>query len=225
MQDHARLERMDSTASMEFASHYGGGKGMRGIRLYKLIAFCLGLLCVLLLIVSIAVCAHYNREASNTSETLKVMKAERDQLLTNYSTVTAERDQLLTNYSTVTTERDQLLTNYAAKKNWWESRLFCINKGADLVIIDNLEEQVFLNGLMRTKHFWIGLSDTVKEKKWEWVDGTELTSGFWKRGEPNDADAEEDCASSEPETNPNKNWNDLPCRSTRNWICERSVCQ
>ncbi|XP_064193919.1 CD209 antigen-like protein C isoform X2 [Anguilla rostrata] len=268
---------MDSTAIMDM-DHRGswgsreGDIGMKGTRFYRLIAVSLGLLCVVLLIAIIPLCIHYNKDVNNTRETLMVLKTERDQLQTNYSTVIAERDQLQTNYSTVIAERDQLQTNYSTviaerdqlqtnystviaekdqlqkrleppcpedwiefnsslyflsteqQKTWRHSRSDCIERGADLVIINSRKEQEFLNGLMKTKHFWIGLSDTDEENTWKWVDGTVLTSGFWKTGEPNDADDMEDCATSEPESNPISNWNDMPCSRDRNWVCERSVC-
>ncbi|XP_035275856.1 CD209 antigen-like protein C [Anguilla anguilla] len=243
---------MDSTAIMDM-DHRGswgsreGDIGMKGTRFYRLIAVSLGLLCVVLLIAIIPLCIHYNKEVNNNRETLMVLKTERDQLQTNYSTVIAERDQLQTNYSTVIAEKDQLQKRLAIleppcpedwiefnsslyflsteqQKTWRHSRSDCIERGADLVIINSRKEQEFLNGLMKTKHFWIGLSDTDEENTWKWVDGTVLTSGFWKTGEPNDADDMEDCATSEPESNPISNWNDMPCSRDRNWVCERSVC-
>ncbi|KAJ8342040.1 hypothetical protein SKAU_G00319680 [Synaphobranchus kaupii] len=267
---------MDST-SLEFSHRHSRGSrmldfGMKGARLYKLIAVCLGLLCVLLLTVITAVCIHYNGLVNNTKKTLVALQAEKDQLQTNYSSVTADKDQLQTNYSFVIAEKDQLQTNYSFviaekdqlqtnystvmrerdklqntlvppcpkdwpefksslyfpstdTKTWSESRNDCQARGADLVTINNREEQVFLSGFMKTNHFWIGLSDRNKEGDWTWVDGTSLTSGFWKTGEPNDYGSNEDCATSEPQAKPDKNWNDMPCSITRNWVCEKPACQ
>ncbi|KAL2080959.1 hypothetical protein ACEWY4_022812 [Coilia grayii] len=76
-------------------------------------AVCLGLLCVLLLGLSIGLAAwlltQRDQLLTNHSNLLK----ERDQLLTNHSNLLKERDQLLTNHSNLLKERDQLLTNHS----------------------------------------------------------------------------------------------------------------
>ncbi|XP_073730838.1 asialoglycoprotein receptor 1-like isoform X3 [Misgurnus anguillicaudatus] len=62
-------------------------------------------------------------------------------------------------------------------KSWSDSRRDCKEKGADLLIINNEEEEVFLR--RRTGYnIWIGL--TKEQGVWKWVDGTTLTSGYWK---------------------------------------------
>ncbi|XP_066469002.1 C-type lectin domain family 4 member M-like [Tiliqua scincoides] len=66
---------------------------------------------------------------------------------------------------------------------------------------------------------WIGLSDTVTEGKWVWVDGTPLSLSFWRRGEPNDSgEGGEDCATLQF----NGQWNDVSCSTSDFWICEKT---
>ncbi|CDQ99050.1 unnamed protein product, partial [Oncorhynchus mykiss] len=60
-------------------------------------------------------------------------------------------------------------------KTWKESRDDCLERGADLVIINSDKEQKFLFDLKRG--VWIGLTDSVNEGTWKWVEGTPLTTG------------------------------------------------
>ncbi|KAJ8372708.1 hypothetical protein AAFF_G00277770 [Aldrovandia affinis] len=73
------------------------------------------------------------------------------------------------------------------KKNWKESRSACLKQGADLVIIESVQEQEFISN-RTTENYWIGLSDSKQEGTWLWVDGTPLQEdkGFWRSGEPDD---------------------------------------
>ncbi|XP_045572353.1 CD209 antigen isoform X1 [Salmo salar] len=113
-------------------------------------------------------------------------------------------------------------------KTWEESRLDCLNRGAYLVIINSLEEQQLIFGV--NKRAWIGLTDSVTEGTWKWVDGTPLTTpSYWYSPQPdnggdNPANGEEDCVELNTETwHPVKAWNDQSCEDNRYWICEKSV--
>uniref|UniRef100_A0A673VU51 C-type lectin domain-containing protein n=1 Tax=Salmo trutta TaxID=8032 RepID=A0A673VU51_SALTR len=114
------------------------------------------------------------------------------------------------------------------KKTWNESREDCLERGADLVIINSDKEQQFLFGL--NKGVWIGLTDSVTEETWKWVDGTPLTTpSYWHSQQPDNGrddpkNGEEDCVELNTETwPPAKAWNDQSCLDNRQWICEKVV--
>ncbi|XP_034747469.1 CD209 antigen-like protein E isoform X9 [Etheostoma cragini] len=68
------------------------------------------------------------------------------------------------------------------KKDWGDSRDDSEKRGADLVVIDNKEEQKFVSELSNGGESWIGLRYDGKE--WRWVDGSPLTETFWGPGLP-----------------------------------------
>ncbi|TKS86470.1 C-type lectin domain family 4 member M CD209 antigen-like protein 1 [Collichthys lucidus] len=122
----------------------------------------------------------------------------------------------------------------SARKNWQDSRANCITRGADLVVIDNKEEQKFVSDTIENMKvsssnewengFWVGLRDTQKEGTWVWINNvTEVEQRYWMDGEPNDAGHHgEDCGVVYYKAqNPWKTRNDVNCQAAvRQWICE-----
>ncbi|XP_049426113.1 CD209 antigen-like protein E [Epinephelus fuscoguttatus] len=101
-------------------------------------------------------------------------------------------------------------------KSWQDSRDDCLQRGADLVIINSKEEQNFIGKFGRV--LWIGLTEREAMGIWKWVDGTPLTESYWKPGEPNDfLGNTEDCVEMED------SWNDIPCKNQNFWICEKMM--
>ncbi|KAL4613163.1 C-type lectin domain family 4 member G-like isoform X1 [Arapaima gigas] len=117
------------------------------------------------------------------------------------------------------------------RKSWDDGRADCIDRGADLVVVDSQEKQMFVNRVIHNMElrnpsvwhltgFWMGLRDIHTEGIWKWSNGTELTVGYWMDGEPNDQFSVEDCAATYPKVNALKAWNDAPCGTQLYWICE-----
>ncbi|XP_076125930.1 CD209 antigen-like protein C [Alosa pseudoharengus] len=120
------------------------------------------------------------------------------------------------------------------REGWDGSRADCVQRGADLAIVDTLEKQTFISKILNGRHktfniwygYWIGLRDKVNEQTWTWINGSLLTEGYWRDGEPNDYNLfAEDCAATYPTDDTLKSWNDAPCSHPLGWICEKEATE
>uniref|UniRef100_A0A8C6SS81 C-type lectin domain-containing protein n=1 Tax=Neogobius melanostomus TaxID=47308 RepID=A0A8C6SS81_9GOBI len=106
--------------------------------------------------------------------------------------------------------------------SWNESRKFCQEKGADLIIINSIQDFSLTQEFARKFRDgrWIGLSDLEQEGVWRWVDGSLLNTSFWYPGEPNNKGSTEHCAVVNY-YNRLENWNDFSCSEKCYCICEK----
>uniref|UniRef100_A0A8C1ATA7 C-type lectin domain-containing protein n=4 Tax=Cyprinus carpio TaxID=7962 RepID=A0A8C1ATA7_CYPCA len=210
-----------------------GSDGVK-IRSSRAAGVCLVLLCVLLLTAVIVLCVLIYTKSTNYTQ-------ERDQLLIRNENLTNERELLILQNGNLTKERDQLKSEKndlqkcladgckcnqsslyfisSEMKSWTESRRYCRERAADLIIINNKEEQDFVKIITgSSEYFWIGLTDLEVEGRWKWVDGSNMTlPGFWGGTEPN-GKQNEDCA-----LNYSQGGADFPCGDTYKWICEKNI--
>ncbi|XDV16003.1 hypothetical protein PO909_015898 [Leuciscus waleckii] len=208
---------------------------------------CLGLICVLLLVfitLYITITAErdlFNHTIISLQDKNTDLMTEKDQLKNNFSSLNQEKLELETRVTSLSEELKNKTTKQVSsflcclcmktcvvsvcfsisneKKSWSDSRQFCRDRGADLIIINTEEKQRFISSFVKER-VWIGLSDTENEGNMKWVDNSPLNQGFWVKGEPNDDFGKEDCIElmhAHPVLN---NWNDLPCSEKRKGICE-----
>ncbi|XP_034456853.1 hepatic lectin-like isoform X3 [Hippoglossus hippoglossus] len=119
--------------------------------------------------------------------------------------------------------------------SWDQGRRQCRSMRGDLVVINNREEQEFLQSRLSEKmetaedKFWIGLTDSKNEGQWLWVDDTRLNPSltFWRDGEPNNLTGSnpdgEDCVMMGEENGAEdlKIWFDKSCNSPQKSVCEK----
>ncbi|KAK0154997.1 Macrophage mannose receptor 1 [Merluccius polli] len=113
--------------------------------------------------------------------------------------------------------------NESESKTWSEARDACRGRNADLVIINNEEEQVFVynnsyDSTDASKGYWLGLSKPAGTGKWSWVDGTEVTLRYWTG--VNGTGSNSHCALIWKHERP-FGWSTVDCKEKRRWMpCE-----
>ncbi|XP_018941620.2 C-type lectin domain family 10 member A-like isoform X2 [Cyprinus carpio] len=221
------------------SSELTGSDSVR-IRNYRAAVVCLVLLCVLLLTAVIVLCVTLTQERQQFISKNENLTNEREQLMLKITNLTNEREQLMLKNTNLTIETEQLRSELqiCEKKNWTESRRYCKERGADLIIINNREEKDFVHNKSGNAVFYIGLTDTDAEGTWKWVDNSTLTSrfSFWASHgqikEPNGGQGivDEDCVVTVavpklPEWANLVGWLDVACNVQFQWICEKRVSQ
>ncbi|XP_075903880.1 CD209 antigen-like protein D [Nelusetta ayraudi] len=189
----------------------------------------LGLLCLLLFAGLLALISIFTRSSWS-------WEAERALQQSLFNNLTEDNQRLQTSCHNLTEEMEQLHTKFkklaeshgwkyfqghfylvsVGNKTWQESQEDCHQRGAELLIISNKEEQSFVHKFR--KELWIGLTDLEQEGQWKWVDGTTVNKRVWPQGEPNGATTE-NCGSIkyfDTETG----LNDANCSVPLPWICE-----
>ncbi|KAI4878621.1 hypothetical protein NFI96_031163 [Prochilodus magdalenae] len=190
-----------------------------GSRCCGLAAVCLGLLCVLLLA---AITVQWFKKGQLQTSNTNLAK-QRDQLQKDRG----EFERKFSEVETLITQQEWIYFSSSIyyisteKKSWRESRQHCKGKGADLVIINSKEEQVFINRLRGGQTAWIGLKYSYTEGgwRWRWVDDSAVDTRFWSHGEPYDYE----CVVTGYGSDPLQNWYNYDCSVQQYWICEKRV--
>ncbi|KAA0703933.1 Asialoglycoprotein receptor 2 [Triplophysa tibetana] len=187
----------DSNTNRQLALQCTGSECVRN-RSHRSVLVCLVVLCVLLLTAVIVLCVLCHKFH---------IKSEN---------LTKERDESELQKHPHDSSESSFYLISSQGKNWTESRSYCRERGADLVIINNKEEQDFVSKMTGTENIWIGLSDSDVEGTWKWVDGSTMTLSFWKSTQP-DNTRDENCA-----VNHISVWSDYMCYVAFRFVCEKN---
>ncbi|XP_037640154.1 C-type lectin domain family 12 member B-like [Sebastes umbrosus] len=103
------------------------------------------------------------------------------------------------------------------RRTWEEAREDCRGKNADLAVIHDQKEKKIIDGYSRgssgTDGYWIGLR--VENRKWKWVDGSDLTEIFWIASHGH-------CAIS-VQASGWISWRSVSCSNRNRWICKKKA--
>ncbi|XP_018523590.1 lactose-binding lectin l-2-like [Lates calcarifer] len=112
---------------------------------------------------------------------------------------------------------------FATRVGWSDAALQCLSQRASLVSIHSLEEQNFVNFLIKNFDHaegptWIGLSDRI-DKKWMWSDGAPLNFTLWNGEQPKPAG--EYCAYTN--YGGDVKWKHQPCGYSYAYVCASRI--
>uniref|UniRef100_A0A8C2A2Q9 C-type lectin domain-containing protein n=1 Tax=Cyprinus carpio TaxID=7962 RepID=A0A8C2A2Q9_CYPCA len=163
---------------------------------------------------------------------------EKHQLQNNFNALSQKNLELETRVKDLIAKKNQLQRDFDSLnkgpvcffmstelKSWFDSRQYCRDRGADLVIINTEEKQRFIYSLI-SERVWIGLSDTENEGIMKWVDNSTLKQGFWLKGQPNNQNENQNCIElnynrEKTGWTPLNSWNDFSCSDKKKGFCEK----
>ncbi|XP_041371461.1 perlucin-like [Gigantopelta aegis] len=104
---------------------------------------------------------------------------------------------------------------------WAEAREYCAAVGAGLSHVETVEEQHYLEGLVKSVrgNYWLGGFDQLEENIWIWdTNRTRIETFFWYPGKPNGGPSH-NCLYMERQYH--YKWSDYTCGSRMYFVCER----
>ncbi|XP_063076425.1 C-type lectin domain family 4 member E-like [Engraulis encrasicolus] len=189
----------------------------------RVVTGALGVLCMLLLTVVIVLSV----ERSHLDSTFRNLTSEKDLLSSDFDSLKVESAAVKSRLSDLEKHLNEGWIFFQSSlyyishdtMQWRTARDDCLRRQADLVIINNRDEQQFLTDLQ--KEFWIGLTDC--DGTWKWLDGTLVnpSTTWWDSGQPNSYAGNEDCAEIRVRGSLT-NWNDDLCTRAQLWACEKT---
>ncbi|XP_061416055.1 macrophage mannose receptor 1-like [Lethenteron reissneri] len=119
-----------------------------------------------------------------------------------------------------------VVTSLVRRTTWNEALFTCQRIGAQLLSINSVDEQDYINSLIpdlqnnRVVDFWIGASDKERDGEMKWSDGTAV-SGFtnWAANHPRNTPGRWDCGQIYTGSESGK-WETTDCIKVQSFVCE-----
>ncbi|XP_063816089.1 C-type mannose receptor 2 [Pseudophryne corroboree] len=111
--------------------------------------------------------------------------------------------------------------NFQSALSWGESWTSCLQQDANLLSINEIHEQTYINGLLTgySSTLWIGLNDLNVNGGWQWSDGAPLKYLNWETDQPSNSE-EENCAVIRTESS--GAWQNRNCYNALPYVCKKS---
>eukprot|EP00964_Phaeocystis_antarctica_P002941 scaffold1555_cov66-Phaeocystis_antarctica.AAC.1 len=116
----------------------------------------------------------------------------------------------------------------SGKRSWGDANAACLAAGLQLATVQSVTQDVLLLAAAAGNHVWTGGTDAASEGAWVWSPSNKpLSYTNWNGGEPNGGGTE-NCLmkyngvfdGSWVGANFNGKWNDQPCTSLLNFVCQ-----
>ncbi|XP_041087362.1 C-type mannose receptor 2 isoform X1 [Polyodon spathula] len=110
--------------------------------------------------------------------------------------------------------------NFQSTLSWSEARVSCQQQGADLLSINEIHEQTYINGLLTgySSSLWIGLNDLDINGGWQWSDASPLKYLNWEPDQPDNSE-EDSCGVIRTETS--GRWQNKNCEMALPYVCKK----
>ncbi|XP_072315323.1 ladderlectin-like [Eucyclogobius newberryi] len=109
---------------------------------------------------------------------------------------------------------------FTTRRHWALAQRSCEAQGGTLAVAHNSGTSNFLKALASGTAAWIGLSDAQYDNYWLWINGERYVYGNWCSGEPNNYKRQDESCTCINWSSA-KCWNDLNCKSSLGYICEK----
>ena len=118
---------------------------------------------------------------------------------------------------------------FRTKKTWKDAEEHCRAQGAHLPSIHSEQENMLVGSKLGWGSKWLGGTDSDREGRWRWSDGTCFSYSQWSRGEPDNRSRKsggEDCLRIQAVRRANRGdrrneWVDDRCNVKSMFVCKK----